>query len=73
MAVFPQDASEGEAYLKKLAVPVDEVRQATLNQLNVRGTPTLMLVDGGGEVKETWVGKLPTNQEGQVLARLKQR
>lgn len=73
LAVFPQAASEGEAYLKKLAVPVDEVRQASFGQLNVRGTPTLLLVDDGGEVKDTWVGKLPSNQEGQVLARLKQR
>jgi hypothetical protein len=73
LAVFPQAASEGEAYLKKLAVPVDEVRQVPFDLLNVRGTPTLVLVDSGGEVKDTWVGKLPPNQEGQVLTRLKQR
>lgn len=73
VAVFPQSVSEGEAYLKKLAVPVDDVRQVTVDSLNVRGTPTLVLVDSTGEVKDSWVGKLPPNQEAQVIARLNRK
>jgi|SRR2546423_4618552 len=73
VAIFPQPTSEGEDYLKKLAVSVDEVRQVPFENLNVRGTPTLMLIDSNGEVKDSWVGKLPPNQETQVLTRLKQK
>lgn len=73
LAVFPQAAEEGEAYLKKLAVPVDEVRQVPFESLNVSGTPTVLLVDGSGEVKASWVGKLPSNQETEVITRLKQK
>ena len=73
MAVFPQATEEGEAYLKRLAIHVDEVRQVPFESLNVSGTPTLLLVNGGGEVKDSWVGKLPSNQEAEVLTRLKQK
>jgi thioredoxin-related protein len=72
LAVFPQSASEGEDYLKKLAVSVDEVRQVPFENLNVSGTPTLLLVGSNGEAVDSWVGKLTSNQEAQVLARLKQ-
>lgn len=71
VAIFPQPASEGEAYLEKLAVSVDEVRQVPFENLNVNGTPTLLLVGSNGEIEDSWVGKLPPNQEAQVLARLK--
>ncbi|MBC7932778.1 MAG: thioredoxin fold domain-containing protein [Rubrivivax sp.] len=73
VAIFPQPSSEGEDYLKKLAVSVDEVRQAPFESLDVRGTPTLIFVDGNGEVKDSWIGKLPANQETQVLNRLQQK
>jgi hypothetical protein len=44
IALVPQDASEGEQYLAKLGVKVDEVRQASLGELGITGTPTLVLI-----------------------------
>jgi hypothetical protein len=38
--------------------------------LGVRGTPTLILVDGSGTVADVWVGALPSNQENEVISRL---
>jgi len=70
IAVLPQSVDEGKHYLENLGVTVDEVRQLPLNKISVRGTPTLMLVDATGSVKELWIGKLSPDKEAQVLASL---
>lgn len=69
IAVLPQDVSRGQAYMSKLGVAVDEVQQSPLNALGVSGTPTLLLVDNQGIVKESWLGKLPPDKETEVLSR----
>jgi hypothetical protein len=69
IAVLPQDVSRGEAYMNKLGVAVDQVQQSPLNALGVSGTPTLLLVDNQGVVKESWLGKLPPDKETEVLNR----
>lgn len=70
VAVFPQPVEQGRNYLQKLGVSVDEIRQLPLNKIGVHGTPTLMLVDTSGSVKNSWVGKLPADKENDVLERL---
>ncbi|MFN2454240.1 MAG: peroxiredoxin family protein [Pyrinomonadaceae bacterium] len=71
VAVLPQQMSEGKQYLNDLDVPIEEVKQASLSSVGVRGTPTLILVDSKGAVVDSWVGKLPANKETEVLNRLK--
>jgi thiol-disulfide isomerase/thioredoxin len=71
IAVFPQDASDGKKYLDNLGVPIDDVRQATLDSLGVRGTPTLIILDKSGAVKQSWVGRLTAERESEVLSRIK--
>lgn len=73
VAVLPQEVNEGRQYLSGLGVPIDEVRQAGLDTLQVRGTPTLILVSGKGEVIESWAGKLPAEKETEVLRRIEER
>jgi hypothetical protein len=70
VAVLPQDVSEGRKYLNELGVPINEVRQSTLESLGVGGTPTLILVDNKGAVTDSWVGKLPPDKESEVLGHL---
>jgi hypothetical protein len=70
IAVFPQPVDEGRGYLQKLGVPVDEVRQLPLDKIGVRGTPTLLLVDTSGSIKDSWVGKLPAEKETDVVSHL---
>lgn len=70
VAVLPQELGEGQEYLKKLGVEVDGVKQSSLASVGVRGTPTLILVDRRGQVIESWAGKLPPDQEAEVLSRL---
>lgn len=70
VAVLPQTLEEGRGYLADMGVPVSEVAQASLDSINVPGTPTLILVDDKGVVIDSWVGKLPVAGEEQVLTRL---
>jgi hypothetical protein len=71
VAVFPQDVNDGKKYLEKLGVPIEQVRQAPLDSLGVRGTPTLVIVDTSGVVKQSWVGRLNAERESEVLGRIK--
>lgn len=73
IAVLPQPVEDGQKYLDKLHVPVSEVRQSPLSALGVEGTPTLLLVDKSGTVKNVWVGRLQTEQEAAVLEAVRGR
>jgi hypothetical protein len=70
VAVLPQSTTEGKQYLDGLKVPIPDVRQAPLSDMSVRGTPTLLLVDGKGVVTDVWVGKQPPEKESAILAKL---
>jgi hypothetical protein len=71
VAVLPQSVDEGKRYLAMLGVSVDEVKEATLASIDVRGTPTLMMVNSDGVVVNKWEGKLESEQEREVLSRIK--
>lgn len=71
LAVLPQPVEEGKRYLETLGVAIDEIKQRSLNSINVRGTPTLLLVNSEGIVTNTWVGKLQAEQEAEVLSKAK--
>ena len=70
VAVLPQSVGESQKYLNDLGVSVDDIKQAGLDDMQVRGTPTLIMADRTGTVVESWVGKLPAEAEGEVLNRL---
>lgn len=71
VAALPQPIASGTEYLKRYGVSVDEVKQSQLDALNVTGTPTLLLIDKAGVVKESWFGKLAPSQESEVLNNLR--
>jgi AhpC/TSA family len=71
VAVFPQETEEAKKYLNQLAVPIADVRQGSLGSLGVRGTPTLMIVDRTGTIKQSWTGRLSAERESEVLSRIK--
>jgi thioredoxin-related protein len=71
VAVLPQSIEDGRRYLDKLGVTVDEVRQVPLDRIGVQGTPTLILIDDSGVIKNSWVGLLPAEAELGVLKALR--
>jgi hypothetical protein len=70
IAVLPQPIDEGRRYLAGLGVTVDEIRQAPLSSISVRGTPTLMLVNSDGVVIKIWTGMLAEEQQEEVLNKM---
>ena len=71
VAVLPQPVAEAERYLDGEGVHVDQVKQATMGDIGVQGTPTMLLVNSAGVVIKTWVGKIQPEQEQEVLAALR--
>ena len=71
VALVPQPVEEGRAYMERLHVEVDDVRETQLGDLGVSGTPTLILVDGEGVASEVWVGALSPDKEEEVVSRLR--
>lgn len=72
-AVFPQSVEDGSKYLSNLEIRVDQVEQRNLSDLNIFGTPTLVLVNGNGVIKQVWAGKLPPEKESEVIAAVSSR
>jgi len=70
-AVLPQSVSEGQTYLNGLGVNINDIKQMSPGAIRIRGTPTILLVDGAGVVTEEWLGKLPPEKEDEVLSQLR--
>lgn len=71
IAVLPQERDESRNYLTKLAVHVSDIARAPLGSIGVTGTPTLILVDKNGQVKQSGRGKLPEADSAKVIAELR--
>lgn len=67
VAVLPTSLEESKDYIQKLGIDNLEVKQSTLDNIQVRGTPTLLLTNDKGEVTNAWVGKLPAPKEDEVI------
>jgi hypothetical protein len=70
VALVPQAVSEGKQYLEEIGVDIADVRQVSPSQINVGGTPTLILVNNEGVATDVWAGKLPPDTESKVLSKL---
>jgi hypothetical protein len=71
IAVFPQDRQAVEQYKATYKVNFpNTITDISLPQLQVRGTPTMLLVDQQGKVLKSWRGRLPENGENEVRAEL---
>lgn len=70
VALFSKGTGDGPSYLHNLGVSVNEVKQVAFDTLGVRGTPTLIIADKGGEVVGVWFGKLSSAEEEGILKQL---
>jgi hypothetical protein len=68
--VMSEPKEEIEAYLKKHGIAADAVFSMPVSQIGVKGTPTLLLLDGQNKLVESWVGKLNSQEESEVIAQL---
>jgi hypothetical protein len=70
IAVFPQPVADSTDYLNEIGVSASRVVQAGLASVGVSGTPTLLLIDGDGIIRDSWVGKLSEGETEKVLTRI---
>lgn len=67
VAIFSESVPEAKSYLEQINVSVDDVRQSPLSALGVKVTPTLLVIDELGLVKELWFGKLTDFQATRFI------
>ena len=68
IAMGSEDRGVIHAYLLKHGVEPDQIVSVVPGRLKVVGTPTLLLVDSGGLVTESWIGRIRTkNAEDLIL------
>jgi hypothetical protein len=68
VAVLPQPQPEAAKFLGDSGVVADQILSASPDSLGVRGTPTVLLVDGNGKVTRAWLGKLDEKGQQELLA-----
>lgn len=71
VAVFPNETSEGQAYLDELGLPVSEFKQVSISTLGINSVPTLALLDREGVVSAVWTGQLTPSREAEVMDKLR--
>jgi hypothetical protein len=67
VAVFPNQEAEVRRYAKENNLELEAIAGVDLGTLNISGTPTAVLIDSGGKVRDFWVGKLPADKEQQII------
>lgn len=72
MAVLPDTVENSREHLKKLELPIEDVREARLKSVKISATPALFVVDKTGTVVAGWIGKLSPDEESEVLEALVQ-
>lgn len=70
IAALPEDLDTSKAYLNRLGVLVDDILQVNPSSLGTRATPTVLLLDNSGIIKDGWVGQLSPEKEREVLGQL---
>jgi len=70
IAVLPQPIDDSKSYLQNEGVTMDSIVQSPLADIDVSGTPTLVLVDASGIARAAWVGALSPEKEQELVARL---
>lgn len=67
LVVMPNDESSGSSFLKEGDVDLQAVFGQDLDDLNVPGTPTLLLLNSSGVIEQTWIGQLTPRMEKDVV------
>ncbi len=71
LVVMPDPESTARPELSAAGVNVESIFGQPLASIRVSGTPTLLLVDSAGHLKDAWVGQLQPEQEQEVVDKVK--
>ncbi|HEV8716540.1 MAG TPA: rhodanese-like domain-containing protein, partial [Candidatus Binatia bacterium] len=70
IAVLPQSVELAKSYMQAEGYSIPQTLQMDIGSLGVFATPTLLLVDQHGRLKQQWVGRLSPAEEDDVADHL---
>lgn len=70
VGLFPNKAEEVAKYIQQNQLVMDTVAGVDFNALHISGTPTMILIDRNGVVKDFWNGKLSDREADEFLRSL---
>jgi peroxiredoxin len=70
LALLPDSKEESSQYIQRLGLTIAAVPQVSFQKIDVRGTPTLFVVDSRGIVEKVWQGQLPDDEQKKVFSLL---
>jgi hypothetical protein len=70
VVVMPQGEQDAQAFLREHDITPHSVVSASLSNIQVSATPTLLLISASGMVTKAWVGELTTTQRNEVIESL---
>lgn len=70
IVVTPHPVVEAREFFRDKGVNIDEIVHADLADLSINATPTLLLIDQNGKVKDSWIGKLNLEKEKTIIYQL---
>lgn len=70
-ALFPQGDAAAKVYMERNRLDFDAVVESNPGELNIAGTPTIVLVDSAGNILNFWVGRLTPEAEREVADALR--
>jgi len=70
--IFPQAKNEAESYLEKKGIHPTGVISSSLAKYQIKGTPTLVLVNDKGKVVHSWVGTLDSSKQAEVVRQIQE-
>ena len=68
VAVFPNKTAEVANYARENDLLLDTVAGVELSRLNISGTPSMILINSNGEVKDFWIGKLQDSETDRLIS-----
>jgi thioredoxin-related protein len=70
VSVFREDKFFVENYFSKHNLQIATISNVDFGEIDVSGTPTLILIDEQKRIVETWRGRLDTAREEEVLSKI---
>lgn len=67
IAVFPNSEDEVKEFVRQNELDLATISSADFGSLKIAGTPTIVLVDNSGKIRDFWLGKLSKDEEQQVI------
>ncbi len=71
LMIMPDDSTRATAVLSSQGITSQAITNTPLINIKVSATPTLLLVDANGRLRQSWVGELDASKSDALIAQLR--